>query len=115
MNTAVQTVGVATEGKPLPSGIWDRPASNDELKRACDTPNAEEIDEAIGTASSQIDDGELGDIVACEFNIADLIAAGDAMALGHLVMHLRRQRIADIASRAVYGYKGAINASQVRV
>lgn len=105
MNTAV-----------LPRSIWDRPASNEELARACNTPNPEEIEEAIGAASAQIDDGELGDIVACEFdNIADLIAAGDALALGHLIMHLRRQRIADIASRAVYGYKGAINASQVRV
>lgn len=100
----------------MPRSIWDRPASNQELARAYDPPNPEEIDEAIGAAATQIDDGELGDIVACEFeNVADLIAAGDALALGHLVMHLRRQRIADIASRAVYGYKGAINASQVRV
>lgn len=71
---------------------------------------------AIGAASSDFDDGELADVCAIAFdNIADLIAANDANGLGNYIMFLRRQRIADIASKRKYGKLGEILASEVSV
>ena len=98
------------------SSIWDRPVSNAELEQIAGTPSQSELGLAIGEAASDFDESELGDVVACHFQqISNLIAAGDALAVGNYVMHLRRQRIADIASRRVYGRVGVIQASQVVV
>ncbi len=95
----------------------DLPVTTDELEQFYGTtPSQDELGLAIGTAAADFDEGELGDVVACHFEqITGLIAAGDALAVGNYVMHLRRQRIADMASRRVYGRPGVIQASQVLV
>lgn len=99
-----------------PSSTWDRPVSNAELEVAYRRPSDEEVAEEIGKASADFDAGELGDVCAIAFEqIVDLIAAKDAKALGEYVMFLRRQRIADIASRAIYGKTGLIFAAEVKV
>lgn len=97
--------------------VNDLPVTDDELEQFYgSTPSQSELGLAIGTAASDFDDGELGDVVACHFEqISGLIAAGDAEAIGKYLMHLRRQRIADIASRRVYGRPGVIQASQVLI
>ena len=97
--------------------INDLPVTDDELEQFYgSTPSQDELGVAIGTAASDFDDGELSDVVACHFDqISGLIAAGDALALGNYIIHLRRQRIADSASRKVYGRPGVIQASQVLV
>ena len=79
-------------------------------------PSQSELGLAIGEAASDFEESELGDVVACNFElIADLIASNDALAVGNLIIQLRKQRIADIASRRVYGRVGGIQASQVLV
>ena len=92
----------------------DIPVTNAELNRFYGTtPNT---DVAIGEASSDFDEGELGDVVALHFElIAELIASNDPQALGNLIIQLRKQRIADMASRKVYGRVGVIQARQVMV
>ena len=70
----------------------------------------------IGRASSDFDDGELADVCAIAYdNIMDLIAAKDATAVGNYMMFLRRQRIADIASKRIYGKVGMISEKEVKV
>lgn len=100
-----------------PSSVWDYPTTDTELDQFYGTtPSTEEIAVAIGEAASNFDDGELGDVVALHFElIADLIAGNNPLALGNLLIQLRRQRIADMASRKVYGNVGFILASQVLV
>lgn len=95
--------------------INDLPVTDAELDQFYGTPpSREELLMAIGAASSDFDDGELADVVICNFEpIADLIAAKNAEALGNYILHIRRQRIADMASRAVYGKPGFISAAQV--
>jgi len=98
------------------SSIWDRPVSDAELEQIAGTLSQSEFGLAIGEAASGFDESELGDVVACHFElIADLIASNDALAIGNLIIQLRKQRIADIASRRVYGRVGVIQASQVLV
>lgn len=97
--------------------INDLPVTDAELTQFNGTtPSTEEIAVSIGEEASNFDDAELGDVMAQNFElIADLIAGNDPIAIGNLVMQLRRQRIADMASRKVYGNVGFILASQVLV
>lgn len=75
-----------------------------------------EIEYAIGAASTEFNDGELSDVVACNYeDIASLIADKNAEAIGNYIMALRRQRIADIASVKLYGKTGFIRGSEVNV
>lgn len=84
------------------------PQSSEEVER--------EVNLAIGAAAAEFDDGELGDVCAIAFEqIAELIASKDAVGLGNYIMFLRRQRIADIASRSIYGRVGMIFAKEVEV
>lgn len=79
-------------------------------------PSWDEVGECIGEASTKFDACELGDVCAIAYEqIAELIADKDATALGNYVMFLRRQRIADLASRQMYGHVGEIFAAQVKV
>jgi len=75
-----------------------------------------EISLVIGEVSVAFDDGELSDVVACNYeDIASLIADKNAEAIGNYIMALRRQRIADIASIKLYGKTGFIRGSEVSV
>lgn len=97
--------------------INDLPVTDAELDSFYGTaPSDFEVAEEIGKASSDFDEGELGDVCATAYEfIADLIAIKDAATLGNYIMFLRRQRIADIASRRIYGRVGLISEREVRV
>lgn len=74
------------------------------------------VDFQIGAAAADIDADEIGSVVIDNFElIADCIAGEDALALGNLILQLRRQRIADIASFRMFGKHGLVKASQVTV
>lgn len=97
---------ISTTEKPLTKYEEERMASHSYF----------EIQYAIGEASIAFDDGELSDVVACNYeDIASLIADKNAEAIGNYIMALRRQRIADIASVKLYGKTGFIRASEVIV
>jgi len=69
---------------------------------------------AIGKAVSDFDATELGDALHDGFEqLMEMIAAGDMTAVGTFIAHMRRQKIADIASFRLYGAKGHIQASEV--
>lgn len=75
-----------------------------------------EIAQTIGAAAAEFDAGELADVAYAEFEeIAEAIANGHAANIGDIIMLARRQRIADIASVAIYGRIGVIEAKNVKV
>ena len=98
--------------------INDLPVTDAELDSFYGTtPSAFEVAEEIGKQATNLQDmGELTDaLYEVEQALLDAIAAKDAEAIGNLVLKARAQRIADMASRAIYGRKGLIYSSEVRV
>lgn len=100
-----------------PRSKWDYPVTDTELDSFYGVAASKyQVDQAIGEASTKIDIVELCDAMhEYEELILDAIADQDAEALGNLVLLARRQRIAAIASRALYGKEGVIRADEVKV
>jgi len=75
-----------------------------------------EIAQTIGAAAAEFDAGELADVAYIAFEeIADAIAENNLFLVGVIIFKARQQRIADIASEAIYGRVGVINPEQVKV
>lgn len=99
-----------------PGSSWDYPATDKELD-ACHgvTLSEADVDFAIEKASAKIDDGELGDVCACVYDdIRKAAATGDPAKVGRVVLQAVRQRIADLASRDLFGKPGLISADRVQ-
>ena len=95
----------------------DTPVTNSELDQFHGSGLTDnELDMEIGKAASDFERDQLADVVYSNFDqIADLIASKDAAAIGTYVMFLRRQRIAEMASKAIYGRAGVISHVEVSV
>lgn len=75
-----------------------------------------EIAQTIGAAAAEFDAGELADVAYINFErIAEEIANGHAANIGDIIMLARKQRIADMASTALYGRVGVIDPKTVKV
>lgn len=100
-----------------PSSQWDYPVTDTELDAHYGVvPSSIQVEIAIGDASTEVDIAELSDSMHDYSElILDAIADKDAEAVGNLVLLARRQRIADIASRRLYGETGVIRADEVKV
>jgi len=80
------------------------------------SPTEIEIAHTIGAAAAEFDAGELADVAYINFEqIAEQIANGHAENIGNIIMLARRQRIADMASMALYGRVGMIDPKRVMV
>ncbi len=95
----------------------DTPVTDKELDAIYGkAPTQIEIGMAIGKAASDFDAADLGDVVAEYFEqIAEALADGEFELVGMIVDLARRKRIANVASRAVYGIYGKIIADEVKL
>jgi hypothetical protein len=97
------------------ASTFDEPVTNQELDQFYGR-EITQIDRnmAIGAAMSELDQDAYSDIAFEHWEaIADNI--GNAEAIGRIIIAARKQWIADIASRALYGKAGMIKASEVNV
>lgn len=95
----------------------DKPVTDKELDQFYGVEATEiEIAQTIGDAAAEFDAGEMADVTYINFEqIAEAVANGDIIGVGLIVVNARKQRIADMASTAIYGRVGVIDPKDVKV
>ena len=95
----------------------DTPVTNAELDQFYGSGLTDnELALEIGKAASDFEQDQLVDVVFTNYEqLAELIAAGNPVAIGNYLLYLRRQEIADTASRRIYGRAGVISHTEVTV
>lgn len=95
----------------------DKPVTDKELDQFYGVEATEiEIAQTIGAAAAEFDAGELADVTYINFEqIAEAASNGDVMGVGLIVVNARKQRIADMASTAIYRRVGVIDPKHVKV
>jgi hypothetical protein len=95
----------------------DTPVTDSELDAIYGTaPTQTEIGIAIGKAASDFEAYDLAEAASDYFEqIAEALVNSEFELVGMIVDMARRKRIANVASRAVYGVYGKIVADEVKV